>query len=807
MSSWSTLNLQAAAFTSLTDSVDSVSGQATLIFSGLQVALSTVLAAAAGAEDYSITIYADTLTVDVPLVTSQGLVLVVRSLDLSPIGGAALGFATPAGQQGVAELLIGSSITSAPAIAQVPAWQGQAAQPIPLGLAPLQSLLFSVSSGAAASATVNAGAVFSQDLIGHPLALNSLQASYAAAVSLMDSTAASDRALAQAMFTWIIATIGVLGLDGATIPSDFSELYNQAGALLVTLNVAPGGFFVPVLSSTMYQGEIQGLISALENYESGLNTLAVETDIAAAIATVSSTLAATSGAEVAPLQLQLSNLQNNVSTLYQNIVALRSDFVLQAQQAGTDYQSLAAAVSLMELADFLQDSIDTVMSVASLGVDVAKGSEGDAAAAKDGVEALLKGVTSATAVINDLKMTPPGGASLVTQAKELMQMQLALMTSFEAATILWAQSQGGTSGDPLPPSLAVVAVDPGLAWDNYVISAQAVLATVKEDIGSHSSAAQDAANAYSASLQILAGYGKAINGKFAAYSSQMAQATVVQAQITAAQNVVARWQEQQAQATTEAQQFAILRGVLEARANALKRSIFVAWTYYQASYFYVNLVQPPNVITLDMNSAQLQDAFASVQTWVAQLLGTAQDGQHVVLPNTSVDISFDFLIRRPGDTTTPVPPGTDVALLTPATDECGATLTWSIPIGDAQLDGVLPNSGNVAIWITQIQFLIDGVTPNAKGNVLASVATSGTYQNGFGVANAYSFFSQPLIGEYGYHQATGKAYIPWQIPTAVYMTPTPYTQWTLVFDKEGGNPTTATRLSMALTAAYVAPSS
>lgn len=808
MVDWPSLNAQAAPFTSLTDGVDPVTGQATIVFSGLQVALSAVLAAAGGREDFSITIYADTLTVDVPLVTTQGLIIVARSLDLSPLGTAPLGVAPPAGQQGAVELLIGSSVTPAPRIAQVPAWKDQQPQAIPLGLSPLQALAFTITPTSGATPLVTSAPLFAQDLVALPWALASLQSSYAAAVALMDSTALADRALAQAMFSWIVGCVGVMGLDGATISSDFLELYNQAGALLVTLNVAPGGFFVPVLSSAMYEGQIQGLIAALANYEAGLNTLAVESDIAAAIASVSGTLAATSGDEIAPLQLQLSNLQGNVATLYKNIIALRSAFVLQADQANTDYQSLAAAVSLMELADFLQDTISTVMSVISLGVAVAKGSEGDVGSVKDGMDALAGGVTSALAVINDLAMTPPGGASLVQQAQQLMQMQLALMTAFEAATILWAQSQDGAGGDPLPPSLAVVAIDPGLAWDNYVISANAVLTSVKESIGSGSNAgaAQDAANVYAASLQILAGYGKAIDGKFAAYSSQMAQTTVVKAQIAAAQNVVALWQAEEAQATSDEQKLAILRTILQARADALKRSIYVAWTYYRASYFYVNLIDPPVAITLSMTSAQMQDAFASVAIWVAQLLGTAGDGQHVILPNTNVDISFDFLIRRPGDTTTLVPSGSDVALLTPATDSSDAMLTWSIPIGDAQLAGVLPNSGDVAIWITDIGFTIDGVVANEKGNVIASVATSGTYQNGFGPGAAYSFFSTPLIGEYGYHFATGKTYIPWQIPTAVYMTPTPYTQWTMLFDQDGGDPSAATVLHMSLTVAYVAQS-
>jgi hypothetical protein len=805
MIDWTSLNQQAAGYTSLTATTDPVTGKVSIISAGLQVKLSDVLAAAAGSAISEIVVYADTLTVDTALVTAEGLTLVVRSVDVSALNQVGLQLATPASGSAVAELLLGGVIGGTLTIAASAPAAGQTPFDVPVGTDPATALLYTIAAGGSAVGEALAAAAFLQDLVDRPWALNSYKASYTAAAGLMDSTDAGDRAVAQAMFNWIVAGVGTLALGGGTIPSDFLELYNQAGALLVTLNVAPGGFFVPILSGAMYQSQIQGLIGALAGYEAGLNTLTVETDIAAAVASVSSTLQATSLDEVAPLQAQLGNVQANISALYSSIITLRSDFVLQADQANTDYLNLASAVALMEMAEFLQDSLSTAMSVVSLGVAVAKGSEGDVGSVADGMNALNEGVTSGLKVIDDLKMTPPGGAGLVGEAKQIMSMQLALMTSFQAATILWAQSQQGSGGDPLPSSLGVVAIDPSLAWDNYMIQAEAVLTTVKEDIGSGSQAAQDAANIYLASLKILAGYGKAIDGKFVAYSDQAAQGTVIQAQIAAAQAVAARWQQQEAEAKSDEEKLAILSGILQSRADALKRSIYVAWTYYRASYYYVNLVEPPVAITLAMTSAQMQDAFATVSNWVAQLLGTAQDGQHVVLPNDDVQISFQFPLRVAGDTSETVAAGADVALLTPAAGSTPAQISWTIPIGDAQLEGVLPNDGDVAIWITSIQFALDGVAANDKGNVLFSVATSGTYQNGFGPQESQTFFSKGLIGDFGYTPATGHAYIPWQIPTAVYMTPTPYTQWTLTFYPDGGDPTNATMLSLTMQVAYLSP--
>ena len=131
-----------------------------------------------------------------------------------------------------------------------------------------------------------------------------------------------------------------------------------------------------------------------------------------------------------------------------------------------------------------------------------------------------------------------------------------------------------------------------------------------------------------------------------------------------------------------------------------------------------------------------------------------------------------------------------------------ATLTWSLPVGDGQLKGVLPNRGNVAIWIKEARFFLDGVTPNERGNVLMEVSTSGTYQNGFGPADAFTFVNQGLIGDYAYRVEDETVYNPWSINTEVYATPTPFTQWTLAFDPDGGDPSSATRLRMDLRVAY-----
>ena len=136
----------------------------------------------------------------------------------------------------------------------------------------------------------------------------------------------------------------------------------------------------------------------------------------------------------------------------------------------------------------------------------------------------------------------------------------------------------------------------------------------------------------------------------------------------------------------------------------------------------------------------------------------------------------------------------------------GWTLNWAVPIGTSQLEGVLPNRGECAIWISEASFFLDGVTPNSKNNVISVVSTSGTYENGFGPQADYTFVTKGLSGNYLYHADSGTVFGPWQIDTAVYMTPTPYTQWTMTLPSDGGDPSTATQLRMSLTVAFLTPS-
>jgi hypothetical protein len=256
----------------------------------------------------------------------------------------------------------------------------------------------------------------------------------------------------------------------------------------------------------------------------------------------------------------------------------------------------------------------------------------------------------------------------------------------------------------------------------------------------------------------------------------------------------------QKEATSDEERLAALKAVVASRGDAIKRSVFVAWSYYAASYYYLNFAVPPRAVRLGMDAAALKDALAGVAAWVAGATGDAPGGQPVRLPSNNAIIELDFRISGAG-----AEANGDVAVLSGSTAD-GWTLSWGVPLGTDQLAGVLPNGGACAIWISKAQFFLDGVTPNSKGNLIATVATSGSYENGFGPQQRHVFVTRGLSGNYAYEVPKSEIYSPWEINTAVYMTPAPYTQWTMRVDPDGGDLSTATRLRMALTIAYLTPS-
>lgn len=794
---WTKLTSRTTQYTTLTTQTDQVSAAVDITFAGLRTSLSQVLATAPATGADAVAIFADTLVVDVTSVMATGLVVMARQIEVSGLGGKPLVLDPTGGGEGIAQFLLGGSAGGTFTVAT--SKQGAAAVTPPAGTSPLQSALYMVASGGDLAATPDGGILSVQDLVSRSWALNSLRASFTAATVLMDDGSDESRATAQAMFAWIVACTSSLATADDQMPSDYSELYNQAAALLTTLNVAPGAVFVPVLSSTFYSQQMDRLVGVLGSYEGWMNTLDTQADISKAVATVSSALQGVTADEAAPLQVQLDNITDNVKSLYADIRDLQGDFAMQAQSAHAYFDALSIKIKLDNIRKELEAEIGLITSIVKFGGDVGKAAGGDAAGLGSAVSDGMDSIKGVVAVIEATK-APGAGDDLATQAVALATSQGTLMNALLSGRLLWQQALVNRTGGVLPSNLGAITVDPVTSWDNYLAAFEARMSTLRRQ-ESGSSGVQDAIDTYEASVKIVVGYGKAIGGKFVAYVAQLVQATVVLAQIKAAQDVEARWAATQAAAKSDVEKLAALKSLVQARSDSIKRSLYVAWTYYAASYFYITFNQPPHLVHMDMDAAGLAGALAGVADWVARAAGDAPDGQHVRLPSDNATIALDFALLQPGAAA-----GSGDNAIVTGSAEAGWTISWTVPLGTDQLQGFLPNNGQCAIWISQAAFFLDGVTANSKGNVIAEVATSGAYQNGFGPQQGHVFVTKGLTGNYAYRVADEHVYSPWEINTAVYMTPTPYTQWMMTLTPGSGDPTSATGLRVALTIAYLSPS-
>lgn len=787
------LENQTIQYTSLATTTDPVSQLTDVFFCGLETSLSAVLAGLSADTLNSVSIFADTLALDVPVVKATGLIVMARQVDVSGLNGQPLVLDTGGGE-GLAEFLVGGAQNGTFSFA-TPASASAAVTPA-VGLdAPVAATYVVAAAGGPPAPVQSAGVA---DLVRVPWAQNSLQASYTAAALLLSEGSPEALSTARSMLTWIVACTASLSAAGSALPSDYAALYNQAAALLLTMNVPAGTVFVPVLSGTYYSQQITPLLTVVRDYESNMATLDTATDIASAVATVSAALKDVAGDEAAPIQVQLDNVSQNIKSLYADIGALSGDFLLQSQAASTAFGLLKDAIALQNIKNQLMADLDLALSVVSLGFDAFKVSEGDVGALKDAITDGVDAIKNGIEVIDKAKAGGPGD-DLSSGATALLQSQQALLQTVLDGNQLWSQAIASKSGGVLPSGLAGITIDPTTSWDNYMAAAGAKLSNLRREIGD--SSPQDQLDDYQASLQILVNYGKAISARCVAYVAQLVQATVLIAQINASTNVMARWAEVDANAKSDAERLAALKGVIQARADAIKRAIYAAWTYYAASYFYLTFQTPPSTLNVNMTAAQMEDALAGVAAWVASAIGSTADGQHVQLPSQNAQIDLAFSILQPGASVG----GNDAAVLQKTADG-GWMLNWTVPIGTNQLQGVLPNGGECAIWISEASFFLDGVTPNDKKNVISVVSTSGTYENGFGPQAEHTFVTRGLSGNYLYHVDSGTVFGPWQINTAVYMTPTPYTQWTMTLPSDGGDPSTATKLRMSLTVAFLTPS-
>jgi hypothetical protein len=804
---WELLNDRTAGYRSLIP-FRSADGTKTtdLKFSGLRVTLSE-LQKMIPADAFFLGIWVDTLVIDTPVFTSGSVSVVARTIEIMPVAENGLSLPSPATDTpSVAQFLVGTSAGDKPLYLRK---EANAASEgfqyrVPVSLQHPEMVTFVLNKdGSYETHPDNSAAAF-KDLINRPLALNSLRASYMAATELINAGDAESLETARLMLEWIVVSTGLLGIGNNTIPGEFAELYCQASASFATINVKTGSYYVPVLSGDYYAAQISKLISALESYEKDFHTLTTSQNIDAAVSSISANLEAISRIQREPLQTDMDNIVQNAMSLGNSIQDLRFQWDLNILVAQDRWIKLYASIRNASLQRYMKAFFETAINVGKLTYDIAKiaGGSPDAKpgdALKDGAAAIMSIYAMYKALSAEFKPD-----SLIDSATRLVEAQRSLADSFIASSGIWSELRNNQPITQWPLPSFSDATDPELTWNLYIIEAERVLTNLDNSSaigqGDYSGDPREAATNYLAALRVLSQYGKAISSKMVAYSQLIVTAIKLRSEMDANRKIQENWENLKDRANTDREKLAALQGILKSRMDSIRRSLFVAWTNYRNSYLYLYFATPPanTLIRTDMTAAELRVAFANISSWVGNLLAPASSKDRILLPSQDIPVTFRFPIIRKGELQDR---GTQ-AYYTPGADGTAATITVNIPRDTDQLQGILPDRGMVPIWVRSGRFVVKGAQANLRGNIILNASTSGTYQNGFPPSRMFRFETKGVEATFAYIKDSGQPYIQWDINPAVYMTPSPFTLWTITFDKDGGDPSEATELEITFTVSF-----
>lgn len=809
---WKELSKTTSSFDSLTETLG-VDGKTVVDknYSGLYVKMSEL--EFQGSPGNSVTVWADTVVMD-QFFNSAGTTIFARqiiceSFPRNPDGTLPpFVISPPKANQDFCQFLVGGIMGGGNLELNVFPKE-DVVMTVPTDLKDLQVATLVVDPDGKSTPAIEKNYLALWDLIGRPWALNAFNASYAAAAELIDQGGDENLAEAKSMLRWIITAINKLGMEGNSLPLAQALLLSQASSLLTTINVSSGAVYVPLLSSVYYESEASKLLDALGAYDADFNTLTIEKDIAKAIASVSASLEQTAGIQDSPLKTDLDSVVNNAAAVNDTIQDLRQEFDLQSLRVQTDKALLEAAIEDQQMKEFLSSYFETVVNIGKAGVSVGKLAGGDASALGDAIEGTLQAGVSAIDTIGKLDAAFSGGESknMLASATTLINSQTAVANAFLSSNLIWEKIKAGQPIPVLPEVPTAESFDTELAWNKFEIEAKLVCEGQVAAIGTgkFSGDTLAAARQYFASLQVLILYGKGVNAKMITYAGLLARAVLLKSEIEANEKIQKIWDNLNKNSKDEEEKLQALRGLVSSKRNAIKRSLFAAWRNYRAAYMYIFLTEPPAAtnINMRMSTGDLRTSFALITTWIGNLLATPGSSGKITLPNNNVKLDLSFPIFR-ADESNPDPNQT-VAVLYPGSGSVPTTITLAIPPAAQELQGMLPSEGKVPIWITAGQFRVKGAVPNSKGNVILDVSTSGSYQNGNIVANdfhVFSFETKGMGSSFGYKPNEQEPYMPWNVDAVVYMTPTLFTQWTIVLDSNGGDLSKASSLDLTFTITF-----
>lgn len=808
---WPSLNEVAAAYAAaspLPAAIAKVTPPGSVVFTGLQAELSTILAGAPAELPGGVVIAVDTLSVPAGTteIPAAGVVIVARSIEVDGGGSATLEipWAGGAGLQAVTAGVVGDVAVSLQDGGGNPLAGGPASLVTQSAVAVPQVLTVTPAAPGAVSVANDTASV--ADELHSDWSVLELEQSFNAAGVLLDQGAAA-APLATEMLRWVTAGCSALVTEQSSYPSvDWSDIAsletNALGLLTFTQAALSDSTYVPVLSAAFYDAQVNSLLGVAQTYSSNIALLAQEQNLDQLLGQFAGTLGTITSDAEQPLLESLRNLNSQSAAAQEQLGNDAAQLQGIAAQLPALQSALTSAIESEQQREILESGLDTFFTIVNLYVGCATIILGDPTLMTS-LDA--KSVTSALQLVAELSKAgegaitgiinggssalgaPPSAATAAAaeQGAEAMMGSLAALGAQVYA--LWlVVNEASSSGKvncsaPLMKalntnldlsSLSIGGLDPATYWS----------ATVAQVEGSvqpfQTGSTQAAADAYLEAVQLSASYGTGVADEQMQLLNLYTQGLAAYNRLCAVYQAEGQWNSLQASLASQAQQLQAAIGILQAGYAEVTRSIALAVESYRAAFFY-QWMQPSTVeVNASMDYLQLyqacQAAIADLQNVLAGTpTGTVKPSQ------TFTGVKYTVT-------------GGDGALFTEVAGRGQAQ--WSIALDDTVLSGQL--NGNTAIFLSNAQIVLVGAEQAAE--VELEVATSGHYENAWNGSSA-RFVSQPISMVVDYLPQDLPNFITsWAFASpAAYTKPTPYTDWTLTVQQGDWQDVSAIELTLA----------
>lgn len=642
------------------------------------------------------------------------------------------------------------------------------------------------------------------DSMHEPWSIVALETSAAIGAALIDEGTDGAIALAAAMLSWTVGGCSALLAQRAEFPSvDYANIASiqntSVGLLTYTQSTTSGATYAPVLSTSVYQQQIEALLQVAAAYDAQITALQGQQNVDQQLAAFAQTLGTTYQQAQAPLLNSLRLLATESGSVQSQL----TNAAVQLQQVSATLEPLQEALVEAINEEFQQElakaALSTFFTVVELYVGAAAVCLGDPevlkgeetaiiAAAMEISEKLIKaGEKTIDSAISDGAASAglPPTPDVSNGTEQGAQYLAGSVASFGAASaLLWAVVAQASASTPvnLSPDLtkavgtlpdlsgfSVGGLDPVTYWN-------AVVAQTTAAVKPHENLAQ--ATAYLEAVQLAATYGSAVGDLQMKLLELYTQGMAAFGQLQAAYQAQASWNQMQKSLTTTADKVAAAIGLLQRGYLNVKRSIVLAVRNYRASFLY-QWLQPADIeVDASMDLVTLRQQATNSVTALQQVLagagtGTVQPRQEFQNVTYTVSLRCQPLFSNVN--------GKGVARFTIPADALASQL-----------------NGNTALYLTAATFQLVGGNQDGKTEVELRIATSGHYANQLG-SSQYRFVSRPVSMTNSYYPGSPPKWVTqWQFADKnAYLAPTPYTNWTVTVDQGDWRHATAISITLA----------